>query len=151
MTTPTTPTTASGSITAETRYDSAWSPSALHVTAPDATKPPAPSAPQSARSGGTLRVRADGLGRFGETMPADVLRGGVFEVHISTSAVYTPTSPAQRAAAGFDLSTDTLRAELAVGITGTITGLSTSATYYVVLVARDTSGNRSDASPAVDV
>ncbi len=140
----TTPTGTSDTIT--TRYDSAWSASVVVTTAPDETAPPAPSAPQAAWTGNALRLLWNGLGRFGESMPADL---DVVEAHLSTSAGFTPTTPAQRADPGFDLASDTYRADVAAGVPASIAGLTAGATYYVLLVARDRAGNRSTPSPTV--
>lgn len=142
MTTPTAP----DSIT--TRYDSAWSATVTHTTAPDQTAPPTPSTPQTSRSGGTLRLLWNGLGRFGEVMPADL---EAVEAHLSTAAAYDPTSPAQRAAPGFDLATDTFRVDLTAGTTATLAGLATASTYYLIVIARDRAGNRSTPSAPVAV
>lgn len=136
------------SVTAETRYDSAWSTTAAHHTAPDEAAPPIPAPAQTARSGATLRLLHDGLGQAGETMPADL---EAVEAHLSTAASYTPTSPADRAEVAFDLAADTYRTDLRAGVPATITGLGTSTTYYLILVARDRAGNRSTPSAPVAV
>lgn len=129
-----------------TRYDSAWSASVGITTAPDETAPPAPSAPTTAWSGNALRLLWNGLGRFGEAMPADL---DAAEAHLSTSAVYTPTTPEQRAEPGFNLAADTYRVDLTAGVPATIAGLTAGVTYFVQLVARDRAGNRSTPSPTV--
>jgi hypothetical protein len=119
------------------------------VTAPDESPPPAPSAPQAvwdAQIGTSLRLLWNGLGQFGELMPADL---DVVEAHLSPSAVYTPTTPAQRAAPGFNLAADTYRGNITAGVPLTIPGLIGGSTYYVQLVARDRAGNRSAPSPTV--
>jgi hypothetical protein len=131
-----------------TRFDSPWSASVFHTTAPDVTAPPQPSAPQVARDGTTARVRWDGLGVFGVPMPADL---EAVEAHLSASASYDPTSPADREAPGFSLAADTFRADLQSGAVATIPGLTVNTTYYVVFIARDKSGNRSEPTAPVAV
>ena len=129
-----------------TRYDSAWSASVVVTTAPDQTAPPAPSGPQTAWTGNALRLLWNGLGRFGEAMPTDL---DAAEAHLSTSAVYTPTTPEQRVAPGFSLADDTYRVDLTAGVPATIAGLTAGTTYSVQLVARDRAGNRSAPSQTV--
>lgn len=140
MTTPTAP------VSRTTRYESAWSESATHITAPDETPPPVPSAAQTAAGGaGAMRVRWDGLGAFGESMPVDL---EAVEVHISLGSGFTPTSPADRLDPAFNLANDTFRANLTSGLTATLSGLP-AGTYFVKLVARDITGNRSEPSAQV--
>jgi hypothetical protein len=131
-----------------TRYDSDWSDSVIITTAPDQTPPPAPSAAQTSRSGTTCRLRWDGLGAFGEAMPADI---DAVEANFSVNAGYVPTTPAQRAVPGFDLSTDTYQADLKPGVPTVVAGLTSGITYYIILIARDKAGNRSGPSPTVSV
>lgn len=131
------------------RYDSAWSESVVATTAPDVAPPPTPSAPQGARlTTTTARVRWDGLGRFGESMPADL---DAVELHLSTSASYTPTDPAARAAPGYTLASDTYRGDIPTGLPLDVGGLTSGTTYYAVLVARDKAGNRSAGSPTTSL
>lgn len=131
-----------------TRYDSAWSATVAHTTAPDETAPPTPSTPAAAWSGATLRLLWNGLGVFGEQMPADV---DAVEAHLSTAASYVPTSPADRLVPGFNLAADTFRADLAAGVPASVAGLTAGATYYLIVVARDRAGNRSVPSAPVAV
>lgn len=142
MTTPTPP----ESIT--TRYDSAWSATVAVTTAPDETAPPQPSAPKAAGSGTSALFAWDGLGRFGEAMPADLEAA---ELHLSTSAGFTPTSPTARSAPGYSLANDTYRGDIVAGRPLAVGGLTSGIFYYAVLVARDTAGNRSAPSPTTSV
>jgi hypothetical protein len=81
-------------------------------------------------------------------MPSDL---DAAEANFSVNAGYVPTTPAQRATPGFDLSTDTYQADLKAGVPVTVAGLTAGITYYVQLVARDRAGNRSAPSATVTV
>lgn len=132
-----------------TRYDSDWSESVVITTEPDVTAPPTPSAPQVARITSTSgRFRWGGLGRFGEAMPADL---DAVELHLSTSASYTATSPTDRLGGGYTLASDTYRADMVAGRPLDVVGLASGTTYYASLVARDKTGNRSPMSPIVSL
>jgi hypothetical protein len=144
VTTPTEPTPQA----VTTRYDSAWSVAVLHTTTPDETAPPAPSTPQFVRDTVTLRLLWNGLGQFGETMPADLDR---VEAHLGTAIGYIPTAPADRVAVGFTLASDTFRVDLVAGVPATVSGLTSGTTYYLKCVARDRAGNRSAPSVTATV
>lgn len=132
-----------------TRYDSDWSDSVFITTDPDTTAPPAPSAPQTARLTSTSgRFRWDGLAVFGSAMPADL---EAVELHLSTSASYTATSPADRLAVGYSLAADTYRGDITAGRPLDVVGLASGTTYYASFVARDTAGNRSPMSTIISV
>lgn len=142
-------TTPSTSTSVTTRYDSAWSPSVLATLQADTAPPPTPSAPLTARLTTTSgRFLWNGFGAFGETMPADL---DAVELHLSTSASYTSTSPADRLAGGYTLASDTYRGDVVGGRPFDVQGLVSGTTYFASLVARDLSGNRSGQSAIVSV
>ncbi|SNS11535.1 hypothetical protein SAMN05443665_100159 [Actinomadura meyerae] len=107
-----------------------WSAVSEVLTGADATPPPVPSAPVVTAYLGQLKAVWDGLGAFGEVMPADFAR---CEVHLSTVNGFTPSSATL---------VDTLR----TAGTSVLTGLTYGTEYFVRLVTVDVSGNASAAS-----
>lgn len=109
---------------------SAWSTTAAVLTGADSTPPPVPSTPVVTPYLGQLRVVWDGLGSAGEAMPPDFAR---VQVHMSTVSGFTPSGA-------------TLVDALNTAGISILTGLTYGTTYYVRLVAVDSSGNASAAS-----
>lgn len=116
---------------------SAWSSPVALTAAGDATPPPVPSTPVVTSYLGILAVEWDGKGSAGEAMPRDF---GEIEVHVSTTAGFTPDRPA-------DMSTSTTYADsLRAAGTLPIAIGEYGQTFYVRLVSVDRSGNPSDPS-----
>lgn len=111
---------------------SAWSEEVVILTEVDDTPPPAPSTPTAVPYLGQIKVGYDGLGSFGEAMPADTDR---IELEKSLAAAFTT----------FEV-VDTL----SPNIPGerVLTDLAYGVTVYVRLVAVDRQGNRSAYSPS---
>lgn len=106
---------------------SEWSAVDALSTGLDTTPPPVPSAPVVTPYLGQLKVVWDGLGAASEPMPPDFAR---VQVHLSTTSNFTPSGA-------------TLVDSLNTAGTSVLTGLTYGTTYYVRLVAVDTSGNAS--------
>lgn len=99
------------------------------ITAVDDVAPPQPSRPSVFNHLGILDVHWDGLGSLGQVMPTDFSR---VEVHMSTSAVFTPDTTTY---------INYMRGQSSVTWQG-----STGVTYYFRFIAIDAYGNRSTAS-----
>jgi hypothetical protein len=113
-------------------HQSPWSTAVTITTQDDTTPPPVPSAPIVSNWLGVLIVRWDGLGSFGESMPPDFDR---VDVHISTSAGFTPSSA-------------TLVQQMRAAGEVAFADLVYATTYYFRLVAVDEAGNASAGSAA---
>lgn len=112
---------------------SGWSSSLVHVTAADATAPPAPSTPTVSNYLGVLRVTWDGNTNTTADMLAAAPDFDHVNIHVSTSSGFTP-------------STATLFDRFFAAGTQVYTQGTYGTTYYFKLVAIDTTGNAGIAS-----
>lgn len=107
-----------------------WSAALQFTTQDDNTAPPTASKPTVGAWFRTVDITWNGLGSVGEPMPLDFSH---VEVHLSTAAVYTPSSATQVA-------------QLNAAGTWNEAGLPPATTYYARLVAVDRAGNKAAAS-----
>jgi hypothetical protein len=109
---------------------SGWAPTVSHQTATDDDPPPVPAAAVLTPFIGSIQIEVTGLGQFGEVMPSDFRH---FRVHVDTVNNFTVTDANLW---------DIIPGAGAVAFTPAAYGT----TYFVRIVAEDTSGNRSAAS-----
>jgi hypothetical protein len=112
-------------------HASTWTQSVDITTAADTTPPNAPSTPQVSAFFRGIRVIWDGLDNVGGVMPGDFDH---LDVHMSTTSAFTPSS------ATF---VDQLKTR---GGVSPLLNLTYGTTYFVKLVAYDTTGNASTPS-----
>jgi hypothetical protein len=125
----------SGNVEVEPDGMTKFTYSPIVTVVSDTVAPPVPSTPDvddEAFPGG-LKVTWDGLGSAGETMPLDLR---VVEVHAATESNFVP-------------STSTLRDTLRYGGGVTVIDSPVGVVTYIVLVAVDNTGNRSNPSTQV--
>lgn len=112
---------------------SGWSSSLVHVTAADATAPPAPSTPTVSNYLGVLRVTWDGNTNTSADMLAAAPDFDHVDIHVSTSSGFTPSS-------------GTLFDRFFAAGTQVYTQGTYGTTYYFKLIAIDKNGNSGTAS-----